>query len=196
VPGDDAIEPSVELGARPHCVEPYSVPESAQPLERRLSRRGREVVEDRLRHQEVRRLHVLLGLDLCERQRGLEREVDVVPEEEVTRSRLVVEERERVTAVLRGIEQFAVVLEVESAGHSTTTSMSLAAGLGALERLEVRVGDRDHVAAAVAVEPHGTDRLTRLDEDVRLHDPLETLAPCRAFRRSPRPRSAAAQAGR
>src|SRR5262249_18512826 len=31
--------------------------------------------------------------------------------------------------------------------------------LGAVERLEVRLGDRDHVAAAVAVEPDRPDRL-------------------------------------
>ena len=36
-------------------------------------------------------------------------------------------------------------------------------GLGAVERLEVRVGDRDHVAAAVAVEAHRADHLA-LDE--------------------------------
>ena len=42
--------------------------------------------------------------------------------------------------------------------------------LGPRERLHVRVGDRDHVAAAVAVEPDRPDRLTDLEVGVRLDD--------------------------
>ena len=45
---------------------------------------------------------------------------------------------------------------------STSTSSSAAAACGPVERLEVRVGDRDHVAAPVAVEPHRADDLARL----------------------------------
>ena len=43
-------------------------------------------------------------------------------------------------------------------------------GLGALERLEVRVRGRDHIAAAVAVHAHGPDRLADLQIDVCLDD--------------------------
>src|SRR5690349_5221251 len=43
-------------------------------------------------------------------------------------------------------------------------------GLGPIQRFYVRVPDRDHVAATVAVETHGPDRLTLLEEDVGLDD--------------------------
>ena len=54
--------------------------------------------------------------------------------------------------------------------------------LGALERLEVRVRGRDHVAAAVAVEPHGPDRLARPAGTTRPGRRPGTRAPCRAGR--------------
>ena len=59
-------------------------------------------------------------------------------------------------------------------------------GLGAVERLEVRVRDRDHVAAAVAVEPHRPDRLARPAGRRPPARRRGTRAPCRASRRASR----------
>ena len=68
-----------------------------------------------------------LGLQLGELQCRVEREVDVVAEEQVAGKRRAVERREPVPAGLRRVEQLAVVRQVERAGHSTTTSTSCAA---------------------------------------------------------------------
>jgi hypothetical protein len=59
----------------------------------------------RSRHQEVRRLHVALRLELGHRHRGGERHVDVVAQQHVAGARLAVEERKAVAAGLRGVEQ-------------------------------------------------------------------------------------------
>ncbi len=64
-------------------VEPDRVPELAQPGDRGDAFARGEVVEDRLGHQEVRRADVVLGLELGHPERGVEREVDVVAEEEI-----------------------------------------------------------------------------------------------------------------
>ena len=80
--------------------------------------------------------------------------------------------------------------------HSTSTSSSARGRLGALERLEVRVRDRDHVAAAVAVEPHRADRLADLQVRCPPARRRETRAPCRAGRSASRAPSAAAPAPR
>ena len=73
-----------------------------------------------------------------------------------------VEAGEAVAAALRRGEQLAVVGEVEAAHVTRPRRRAARRRLGALERLEVRVADRDHVAAAVAVEPHRPDRLAHL----------------------------------
>ena len=66
-------------------------------------------------------------LEPRELERGLEREVDVVAQEDVARLRLGLEGREAVAAGARSIEQLAVVREIERAAHSTTTSSRRAA---------------------------------------------------------------------
>ncbi len=68
-----------------------------------------------------------LRLQLRELQCRVEREVDVVAEEQVAGKRRAVERREPIPAGLRRVEQLAVVRQVERAGHSTTTSTSCAA---------------------------------------------------------------------
>ena len=76
------------------------VPELAQPCDRALARGRGEVVEDAPRHQEVRRARAGRRLELGQLERGLEREIDVVAQEEVAGPGLVVEEREAVAARL------------------------------------------------------------------------------------------------
>ena len=60
----------------------------------------------------------VLGLDLGHLERGVEREVDVVAEEEVAALRAVAEGREAVAAGLRGLEDLRVVREIEGAAHA------------------------------------------------------------------------------
>ena len=105
-------------------------------------------------------------------QRGVEREVDVVAEKERRPAPAPGEGARSGSRRLRRLEQLSVVLEVEGAGHSVSTSTSSQprGRLGSGERLDRRLGDGDHVAAAVSVEPHGTDRLTHLQVRVGLHD--------------------------
>ena len=85
------------------------------------------------------------------------------------------EVREAVAAGLRGCDDLAVVREVEARSSSPPTSTV------EQPRPPPRRGrapptfvsaDRDHVAAPVAVEPHGPDRLADLQVRVRLDDAL------------------------
>ena len=64
-----------------HRVQADRVAELAEPRDRGDTLARGEVVEDRLGHEEVRRRDVVLRLELRHPQRGVEREVDVVPEE-------------------------------------------------------------------------------------------------------------------
>ena len=127
VPGEDGVEALVEVDARVDGVQADAVAELAQPRERPLALVRAEVVEDRARHQEIGRLRAGVGLDLGQPQRGVEREIDVVAEDQVALARRALEEREPVAARLRRLEQLAVVVEVEGAAHSTSTSRSRAA---------------------------------------------------------------------
>ncbi len=115
MPGDDFVEAAVELGAGIHGVQADGVaPVAELPLcvvaEMRV-----EVVEAALRHEEVRRAHAELVLDARHLERGLERQVDVVPEIEVARARMPVEARPLVAAGAGGVEQLAVVRQIERA---------------------------------------------------------------------------------
>src|SRR5207248_8048266 len=105
-----------------------AVPELPQPLERLLADRRREVVEDALGHQEIGRRRSQLRLELRELHGRLERQVDVVAEQQVARLRIAVEEGEPVAAGARCRQKLAVVLQLEGAAHaSTSTSTSAAA---------------------------------------------------------------------
>ena len=110
-------------------VEPDAVAELAQPGERLDAGARIEVVELAAGHQEVRGGHAPPGFELGHSQRGVERHVDVVPEQQVARLRRPVEEREAVAALARRVEQLEVVGDVERAAcyGSTSTSTSAAA---------------------------------------------------------------------
>jgi hypothetical protein len=127
VPGEHRVEAIVERRVRVDAVKADAVPELAQPRERAFAGARGEVVEVAPRHQEVRGRGAALGLELREGERRIQRHVDVVAEEEVTGARLVVEEGPAVAAGLGGVEQLAVVREIEGAGHSTSTLTSAAA---------------------------------------------------------------------
>jgi hypothetical protein len=127
VPGDDRVEAVVEVEPRIDGMEPDAVAELAQPLERSLALVRGEVVEDRAGHQEVRRPRARLGLELAHAQCSVEREVDVVAEDQVAVLPRALEEGEPVPTFFRGLEQLGVVREIEGATHSTTTSSSRAA---------------------------------------------------------------------
>ena len=127
VPGDDRIEAVVEIDVGPDRVVRDPVAELAQPRDRALAVRRIEVVEDRPRHQEPRRPCALLGLHLCDRERAVERQVDVVAQDQVARLGRAVEARIPVAAALRRAQQLAVVREGERAAHSTSTSRRVAA---------------------------------------------------------------------
>ena len=173
VPGDDAIEALVEVEARVDCVQADRVAEVAEARHRFDALARGEVVEDRLGHEEVGRAHVLLRLELGHAQRRVEREVDVVAEEDVAALGALLEEAEAVAAGLRRVEDLRVVRELEVAAHaaaSTSTSSSVAACSARRSASVGRVRDRDHVAAAVAVAAHGPDRLAELQVRVRLDD--------------------------
>ena len=91
------------------------------------------------------------------------------------RSGALAEGREAVAARLRRLEDLGVVRQVEGAAHrrDLRRRARVGGGLSARrERLLGRVGDGDHVAAAVAVAADGTDRLAELEVRVRLHDAL------------------------
>jgi hypothetical protein len=109
VPGDDGIEAVVERGGRIDGVEPDGVAELAQLADRVAPRVRAEVVEAALRHEEVRRARAELVLDARDRESRVEREVDVVAQEDVAGPRLAVERRPPVAARLRRLEQLPVV---------------------------------------------------------------------------------------
>ena len=117
MPGEHGVEAVVEVEARIDGVQPDAMAELAQPPERALALVRGEVVEDRAGHQEVGRRRAGVRLELGHPQRGVEREVDVVPEDHVALARLALEEREPVAAGLRRVEQLAVVVEIEGAAH-------------------------------------------------------------------------------
>src|SRR5712691_770017 len=127
VPRDHRIEPVIELRVRPYGVQSDAMAQSAQTLDRRLSLPRREVVEDRLPHEEVRRPRVVRRLELRELQRRVEREVDVVPQQDVARLWIAIKERKAVAALPRRVEQLSVMHKIECAAHPTSTSSSLAA---------------------------------------------------------------------
>ena len=87
VPRDDAVEAVVEVDVRIDRVVRDPVAELAQARDRALALARGEVVEDRARHQEPRRPGALRRLDLGHRQRAVEREVDVVAQDQVARLR-------------------------------------------------------------------------------------------------------------
>src|SRR6266511_802128 len=89
----------------------------AHARDRPLSLGRVEVVEDALRHEEVGRGRAELVLQLGEVERRGEREVDVVPEQEVARIGVAVEEREPVATGLGRLDQLPVVIDVETAAH-------------------------------------------------------------------------------
>ena len=90
------------------------------------------------------------------------------------------EVREAVAARLRRRDDLAVVREVERAAHGADLDREQPRRrLGPVERGHVRVGDRDHVAAPVAVEADRPDRLADLEVRVRLHDALGRRARAR-----------------
>src|SRR5262245_1447924 len=124
VPGDDRVEPRVGLAPRPHGMQADAVAELAQPLERSDALARGEVVEDALGHEEVGRLGARIVLELCEPQGGVERQVDVVAEQEVPGGRLAVEEREAIAAGARRVEELPVMREIERAAHAASTSTS------------------------------------------------------------------------
>jgi hypothetical protein len=118
VPREDGVEALVVHGPRVDRMQPDGVAEVAQLVERRGAEGRLEVVEDALRHQEVRRLCTALVLELRELEGGLEREVDVVAEKEVAATWLAVEARKAVAAGDCCVEQLAIVVEVEGAAHA------------------------------------------------------------------------------
>ena len=118
MPRDHGIEPPVERGLRIHGVQPDPMPQLAKPRESGDAFRRGEVVEDRLRHEEVRRRRARVRLELGHPKRGVQRQVDVVAEEQVAGLRWRVEGREAVSAGAGGGEELAVVVEREGAGHA------------------------------------------------------------------------------
>ena len=66
----------------------------------------------------------MLRLDLGHLDRGREREVDVVAEEEVSRLWIGAKVREAIAAGLRGLQELAVVRELEVAGHASTSTVN------------------------------------------------------------------------
>jgi hypothetical protein len=123
VPGEDRVEPRVAVDVRPDRVQTDAVAERAEALDRGLARGRVEVVELAARHQEVARDRVALRLQLCHLHRRLQREVDVVTQQQLSRFRWMVEVRKPVPAGVRRLEQLAVVGEIERAGggHSVST---------------------------------------------------------------------------
>ena len=83
MPRDHRVEARVEIDIRPHGMMRDPVAQRPQPLDRLLALRRREVVEDRARHQEPRRPRPLLRLDLGDRERTVQRQVDVVAQDQV-----------------------------------------------------------------------------------------------------------------
>ena len=81
VPGDDGIEALVAWRVRVDGVLGDAMPELAQPLDRSDALARVEVVEHRLRHQEVRRRCAGVALELGHPHGGVEREVDVVAQD-------------------------------------------------------------------------------------------------------------------
>ena len=125
VPRDDRLEAAVQVEMRPHGVVGDPPAERAEALDRPVALARVEVVEDRPGHQAPRRPHPRVVLDLRQPDRGREREVYVVADEQVSRLRRSVEPRQAIAARLGGPEQLAVVLEREPAGrHAASTSTS------------------------------------------------------------------------
>ena len=125
VPRDDRLEAVVQVEMRPDGVVGDPPAERAEALDRPVAFLRVQVVEDRTGHQAPRRPDARVVLDLGQPDRGGEREVDVVPDEQVARLRRPVEPGEAIPARLGGLEQLAVVLEREPAGrHAASTSMS------------------------------------------------------------------------
>ena len=131
MPRDDRVEALVELDVRVDGVQADRVTQLAEALDRRGSLRRGQVVEDRLGHQEIRGRDAGPGFELRHLDGRGQREVDVVAEEEVSRLRVVAETREAVAAGLRGVEELAVVREVEGAGHASTSTSNRAAAASA-----------------------------------------------------------------
>ena len=107
------------------------------------------------------------------RTRRVEREVDVVAEEDVAALGLAFEEAEAVAAGLRRLEDLGVVSQLEVAAHaaaSTSTSSSAAACSARCSASSDESADRDHVAAPIAVAAHRADRLAELEVGVGLDD--------------------------
>ena len=120
-------------------MEADRVPELAQPRDRGDTFARGEVVEDGLGHQEVGRRDAVLGFELGHRERGVEREVDVVPEVDLAALGAVAEEREAVAAGLTRLEDLAVVVELEVAAHAATSTSSRVAASSARARASADV---------------------------------------------------------
>ena len=122
MPRDDRIEALVQLDVGMHRVQADRVAELPEPRDRGDTFARGQVVEDRLGHEQVRRRDVVLSLELGHPERGVEREVDVVAEEQVSRLGALVEGREAVSALLRRLEDLGIVRQVEGAAQLATTS--------------------------------------------------------------------------
>ena len=131
VPGDDRIEARVGGCIRIDGVQPDAVAELPQPRDRRAALARIEVVENRLRHQEVRRCRARVMFELSHAQRCIEREVDVVAEDDRAVGGGSLEGGEAIAAGGGGREDLAVVPEVEPAAHRSTSTVSSAAAASA-----------------------------------------------------------------
>ena len=116
---------------RVHGVLGDAMPELAQALDRGDSLARVEVVEHRLRHQEVGRRRAGVVLELGHPHGGIEREIDVVAQDHRALRRSAVEVREPVAARLRRLDDLPVVREVERAAHDSTSTVSSRAAASA-----------------------------------------------------------------
>ena len=132
MPRDDRIEALVELDVGIDGMQADGVAELAEPRDRGDTFARGEVVEDRLGHEEIGRRDAVLGLELGHPERGVEREVDVVAEEDLPRSGPLAEGREAVPAGLRRLEDLGVVRRgrSEQLTAATSTSSRVRGGLG------------------------------------------------------------------
>ena len=107
----------VELEPRVDGVKTDTMPELTQARDRTLAFGRGEVVEDAPCHQEVGCVRARLGLELGKRECRVEREIDVVAEQQISGRGLAVEEREPVPAGPGRVEELAIVLEVKGTAH-------------------------------------------------------------------------------
>ena len=124
MPGDHGIEPLVRGRVRVDGVLGDAMPELAQAVDRGDPLARVEVVEHRLRHQEVRRRGTGVTLELGHPHGGVEREVDVVAQDHRPFRGSAFEVREPVAARLCRLDDLPVVREVERTAHDSTSTVS------------------------------------------------------------------------